>query len=318
MLYQGNVRPEAQRAQAAIARDGVVFQKTKLCKWFQKNRGCARGAECSFAHGLDELQASPDLYKTQLCRTFLRTRACKDGDSCNFAHSRKELRNVTRPEVCAVAPRTTAQKPTAAPQSCHVEATELSQPCPADAIANVVSLDFAATAQPYLEHADFRMHPWSIDQTGEMLRSLAEMQVPELDGSAMGDIRWSGDAVGWPWLGRQLPQEPEISLNTEDPWPQAWASLPEPAKVWVGSSTSTAASDEAAKVWDVSSSSTSSSEEDFTPEARCIQSPHMQKTAAACEFQRTTGEIGFDSLWALIGTCEEILEKVTKEFPQVA
>lgn len=312
MLYQGTVRPEAQKAQAATARDAAVFQKTKLCKWFQKSRGCARGAECSFAHGLEHLQASPDLYKTQLCRTFLRTRSCKDGDSCNFAHSRKELRNFTSPEVCAAAPRTAAHKPTAAPQPCHIEATELSQPCPAD------------TAQPYLKHADFSMHPWNIDETGEMLQwSLAEMQVPELDGSAMGDGMCSGDAVGWPWLGRQLPQEPQISLTTEDPWPQAWASLPEPAKVWVSSSASTAASDGAAKVWDVSSSSTTSSDGDFTPEARRIQSPHMQKTAAASEFQRTIpegshGEVGFDSLWALIGTCEEILQDLCKECPQVA
>jgi len=69
----------------------TIFEKTRLCKFFEKGR-CRRGQACTFAHGGHELAPAPDFYRTQLCLDFFRVGDCPMGRSCNFAHSAEEVR----------------------------------------------------------------------------------------------------------------------------------------------------------------------------------------------------------------------------------
>lgn len=69
----------------------VRFAKTKMCKFHLQGK-CAKGASCSFAHGCDEMEDSPDLYRTQLCMALYKTGTCKDSENCKYAHTREQLR----------------------------------------------------------------------------------------------------------------------------------------------------------------------------------------------------------------------------------
>mmetsp|Transcript_78592 Transcript_78592/g.163302 ORF Transcript_78592/g.163302 Transcript_78592/m.163302 type:complete len:237 (+) Transcript_78592:88-798(+) len=64
--------------------------KTKLCNFYPQGR-CTRGAQCRFAHGDDELWASPDFSRIEMCRFATRPGGCRTED-CRFAHSTSELR----------------------------------------------------------------------------------------------------------------------------------------------------------------------------------------------------------------------------------
>eukprot|EP00928_Gymnodinium_smaydae_P084415 TRINITY_DN67697_c0_g1_i1.p1 TRINITY_DN67697_c0_g1~~TRINITY_DN67697_c0_g1_i1.p1 ORF type:complete len:214 (+),score=20.04 TRINITY_DN67697_c0_g1_i1:83-643(+) len=68
----------------------VVFGKTKLCKFFLKDK-CTRGSACTFAHSTEELTDQPDLRCTKMCRHYLQKGQCTVS-GCTFAHSRAELR----------------------------------------------------------------------------------------------------------------------------------------------------------------------------------------------------------------------------------
>ncbi|CAK0851625.1 unnamed protein product [Prorocentrum cordatum] len=63
--------------------------KTKMCDFHAQGK-CTRGAQCSFAHSQEELQAMPDLRKTRICRAFTQGK-CNDAN-CKFAHGTEELR----------------------------------------------------------------------------------------------------------------------------------------------------------------------------------------------------------------------------------
>jgi hypothetical protein len=69
----------------------VRFGKTKMCKFHIQGK-CAKGTNCSFAHGCDEMETSPDLYRTQLCMALFKTGKCKDSENCKYAHTREQLR----------------------------------------------------------------------------------------------------------------------------------------------------------------------------------------------------------------------------------
>lgn len=69
----------------------VRFGKTKMCKFHIQGK-CAKGINCSFAHGSDEMEVSPDLYRTQLCMALFKTGKCKDSENCKYAHTREQLR----------------------------------------------------------------------------------------------------------------------------------------------------------------------------------------------------------------------------------
>jgi hypothetical protein len=79
----------------------IRFAKTKICKFHLQGK-CAKGSNCSFAHGGDEMEHAPDLYRTQLCMALMKTGKCKDSETCKYAHTREQLRalpqGVTLPE----------------------------------------------------------------------------------------------------------------------------------------------------------------------------------------------------------------------------
>jgi len=78
------------------------FRPSKLCNfWMKDPNGCKAGNDCTFAHGVDELnptaQASCDVDRfhnkhkpTKMC-TFFQQNACTKGLACTFAHDESEL-----------------------------------------------------------------------------------------------------------------------------------------------------------------------------------------------------------------------------------
>jgi Zinc finger C-x8-C-x5-C-x3-H type (and similar)/RNA-binding, Nab2-type zinc finger len=71
------------------------FRKTRMCELFQK--GQCTDSDCAFAHTRSELKVITDVYKTQLCKHWLETQNCKSGNACRFAHGKHELRG--KPET---------------------------------------------------------------------------------------------------------------------------------------------------------------------------------------------------------------------------
>lgn len=77
-----------------------IFNNTVLCKFFERGK-CARGRECSFAHGASALRRKPDLTRTKFCSA-IQNGPCPFGEECIFAHTKAELqkcrpRHVQRP-----------------------------------------------------------------------------------------------------------------------------------------------------------------------------------------------------------------------------
>ena len=64
--------------------------KTTPCVFFAKGR-CRRGSSCSFAHGVDERIARPDLTKIVECSSWKAAGVCKAGDRCAFGHGSGDL-----------------------------------------------------------------------------------------------------------------------------------------------------------------------------------------------------------------------------------
>lgn len=77
---------------SAAAPIPVLFQKTKLCKFFRIGM-CTRGENCTFAHTSEELQPLPNLYKTKMCFELTKNKRCRN-PSCPYAHNKSELRPV--------------------------------------------------------------------------------------------------------------------------------------------------------------------------------------------------------------------------------
>lgn len=68
-----------------------IFTKTKLCK-FNVLGVCNKGEDCHFAHGIQELHPTPDLFRTKLCKRLIDTGRCED-HACQFAHTKEQLRS---------------------------------------------------------------------------------------------------------------------------------------------------------------------------------------------------------------------------------
>lgn len=72
-------------------------RKTELCKNWELVGECRFGDECSFAHGMDQLQPKKHLhekYKTKPCKRFHKQGACCYGNRCQYKHD--ELRDSRR------------------------------------------------------------------------------------------------------------------------------------------------------------------------------------------------------------------------------
>eukprot|EP00440_Ansanella_granifera_P033368 gb/GFBE01036205.1/.p1 GENE.gb/GFBE01036205.1/~~gb/GFBE01036205.1/.p1 ORF type:complete len:135 (+),score=17.84 gb/GFBE01036205.1/:1-405(+) len=70
--------------------DSDAFHYTEMCKFFQANR-CTRGNTCTFAHHPFQLRAKKNLLRTKLCAEFERAGSCSFGANCTHAHGREEL-----------------------------------------------------------------------------------------------------------------------------------------------------------------------------------------------------------------------------------
>eukprot|EP00931_Biecheleriopsis_adriatica_P055810 TRINITY_DN33072_c0_g1_i1.p1 TRINITY_DN33072_c0_g1~~TRINITY_DN33072_c0_g1_i1.p1 ORF type:complete len:255 (+),score=60.95 TRINITY_DN33072_c0_g1_i1:76-765(+) len=70
----------------------AVIKKTQVCKYHASGK-CSLGTNCTFAHGVEELQERPDLKRTGLCRFMSKYGSCPwKHTGCKFAHSHEELR----------------------------------------------------------------------------------------------------------------------------------------------------------------------------------------------------------------------------------
>jgi len=78
------------KASAKTSATQEKMAKTEICR-FNSMGKCKRGAQCSFAHGPEELVSKPDLFKTMLCRKWAKG-SC-NFTNCTFAHGEEELRD---------------------------------------------------------------------------------------------------------------------------------------------------------------------------------------------------------------------------------
>eukprot|EP00434_Breviolum_minutum_P042749 symbB.v1.2.038064.t1/scaffold5805.1/size23493/1 len=96
-----------------------------MCKFFEQGT-CTKGANCTFAHGVEELQAMgttwqdvgvtampptatptssapvlalAQVYKTAMCK-FFEQGTCLNGDDCNYAHSEEDLQPLWKTRLC--------------------------------------------------------------------------------------------------------------------------------------------------------------------------------------------------------------------------
>eukprot|EP00931_Biecheleriopsis_adriatica_P094519 TRINITY_DN6815_c0_g1_i1.p1 TRINITY_DN6815_c0_g1~~TRINITY_DN6815_c0_g1_i1.p1 ORF type:complete len:189 (-),score=40.27 TRINITY_DN6815_c0_g1_i1:94-660(-) len=103
--------------QGIAAKPTALFKKTAMCKFHAEGK-CLRGESCSFAHGLEDVRAAPDLRCTRMCRAFKKLGVCTD-PSCRFAHSKKELRALPNAKLT----RTTARRTEGTPSGTSEEPT---------------------------------------------------------------------------------------------------------------------------------------------------------------------------------------------------
>lgn len=61
-------------------------RKLELCKSFTENGYCHYGANCFFAHGIQELSLHQPTLRKKMCRNFQHDKFCKFGSRCNFLH----------------------------------------------------------------------------------------------------------------------------------------------------------------------------------------------------------------------------------------
>jgi hypothetical protein len=67
------------------------FRKTRLCSFYMEGR-CSKGAQCGFAHDMEQVETPPDLTKTSLCPKWQKGQCKHTAATCKFAHGKHELR----------------------------------------------------------------------------------------------------------------------------------------------------------------------------------------------------------------------------------
>jgi len=76
------------------------FERTSVCPLLLKHGTCSR-LGCRYAHDGSELRASPVMLKTKMCSFYLNA-VCVVGEACRFAHSVDELREAVEVQRAAV------------------------------------------------------------------------------------------------------------------------------------------------------------------------------------------------------------------------
>ena len=95
---QSMIAPTRRQRVIAKRRKGFhLKKKTELCKHYVIGEPCAKGDDCAFAHGIEELRNRPIAnYRTVKCRHFQEKGWCQYGPRCQFKHNEKvsEIREV--------------------------------------------------------------------------------------------------------------------------------------------------------------------------------------------------------------------------------
>jgi Zinc finger C-x8-C-x5-C-x3-H type (and similar) len=75
------------------------FRKTRMCEMHMRKSCTLSEAECTFAHSREYLKVITDVFKTSLCRHWVTTGTCRSDGQCRFAHGEHELRDRTQSGV---------------------------------------------------------------------------------------------------------------------------------------------------------------------------------------------------------------------------
>mmetsp|Transcript_146301 Transcript_146301/g.469289 ORF Transcript_146301/g.469289 Transcript_146301/m.469289 type:complete len:239 (-) Transcript_146301:122-838(-) len=86
---------QTRKKGAGSSEENHVFDKTKLCSFFQRDQ-CTKGADCTFAHCTAEVLPQPNFFKSQMCTAVMKQGFCIYGSACRFAHSEIELQNAKK------------------------------------------------------------------------------------------------------------------------------------------------------------------------------------------------------------------------------
>lgn len=77
----------AHHSQARKLNRAAMQHKTRFCRFFQTEEGCANGASCAFAHGTDELQLSTVSKDSASCNSDDSTSVCSEETSLGSVSS---------------------------------------------------------------------------------------------------------------------------------------------------------------------------------------------------------------------------------------
>jgi len=86
----GSRKAMARRAPVARERFQLQFRKSRMCRFYVRGE-CAKGEQCMFAHGLQEVTCAPDLRKTSLCPDWQSGRCPLSAEACLRAHGPGDL-----------------------------------------------------------------------------------------------------------------------------------------------------------------------------------------------------------------------------------
>ena len=88
--------PEATSLRPGFGNSGMkMLVKTKMCVFFEDSK-CTKGASCTYAHALEELQMPPNFYRTQLCFKWSAGHCPFSAEACRFAHGKAYIRRMRR------------------------------------------------------------------------------------------------------------------------------------------------------------------------------------------------------------------------------
>jgi len=70
-----------------------MLEKTKMCVFFEDSK-CTKGANCTYAHALEERQKPPNFYRTKISSKWSAGRCPFSAEACRFAHGKAYIRRM--------------------------------------------------------------------------------------------------------------------------------------------------------------------------------------------------------------------------------